>query len=539
MLAEAAWQALTHHRVAIARTHLRELFANDPNRAERFHCEAAGFYLDFSKNRISEETLDLLVGLARAYDVRRSIDAMFAGEKLNTSEGRAVLHVALRAPADASIRLDGRDVVPEVQETLARMERFAEAVRSGAWKGHTGKRIRNVVNLGIGGSDLGPRMVAHALQAYADPELRVRFVANVDATDFALATRDCDPAETLFIVCSKTFTTQETLANARTAREWSLAKLRDDASVARHFVAVSTNLSAVAEFGIDPGNAFPLWDWVGGRFSFDSAVGLASLCAIGPTHFRALLAGARAMDEHFRTASFHRNLPVLLALIGIWNADLLGADSLAVLPYSEYLSLFPAWLQQLDMESNGKSVTRDGKPVSHGTAPIVWGQPGTNGQHAFHQLLHQGTRLVACDFIGFAEGAHPLGSHQEMLLSNLVAQSQALAFGKTPEEVRAEGVAEALVTQRSFDGNRPSNTLLAQRLDPHTLGALCALYEHKIAVQGWLWELNSFDQWGVELGKQLANRVLPALSGDAAPSASLDGSTRALIAKLRALRAKG
>ena len=535
---ESAWQSLVRHRVTLARTHLRELFAADPRRAQRFCAEAAGLYLDYSKNRISEETLELLLGLARAGDLRRKIDAMFAGEKLNPSEGRAVLHVALRAPADETIRVDGHDVVPLVHETLGRMQRFAEQIRSGAWKGHTGKRIRNVVNLGIGGSDLGPRMIAHALQAYADPELRVRFVANVDATDFALATQGLDPAETLFIVCSKTFTTQETLANARTARDWSLEQLHDPSAVARHFVAVSTNLAAVAEFGIDPKNAFPLWDWVGGRFSFDSAVGLAPLCAIGPAHFRALLAGARAMDEHFRDAPFERNLPVLLALLGVWNADLLGLESLAVLPYAEYLALFPAWLQQLDMESNGKAVTSDGRPVAHGTAPIVWGQPGTNGQHAFHQLLHQGTRLVACDFIGFAESAHPLGEHQEMLLANLIAQSEALAFGKTPEEVRAEGVAEALVAQRSFEGNRPSNTLLAQRLDPATLGALCALYEHKIAVQGWLWELNSFDQWGVELGKQLANRILPALRGDAAPSSTHDSSTRALIEKLRALRSR-
>src|SRR5262245_50098193 len=392
---DSAWQALARHRVSIARAHLRELFAGDSQRAGRFSCDAVGLHLDYSKNRISDETRGLLIALARARDLHGFIEAMFSGQKLNVSEGRAVLHVALRAPADDVIRVDGQDVVAEVQATLARMERFAESVRSGAWKGHTGKRIRNVINIGIGGSDLGPRMVTHALQPYANPELRVRYVANVHATDFALATRDCEPAETLFIVCSKTFTTQETLANAHTARAWSLAKLGDEASVARHFVAVSTNLEGVAAFGIDPRNAFPLWDWVGGRYSYDSAVGLAALCAIGPAHFRALLAGARAMDEHFRTARFEQNLPVLLALIGIWNADFLGAESLAVLPYAEYLSLFPAWLQQLDMESNGKSVTREGKPVAHGTSPIVWGQPGTNGQHAFHQLLHQGTRLVA------------------------------------------------------------------------------------------------------------------------------------------------
>jgi glucose-6-phosphate isomerase len=528
-----AWRDLERHRDALRSAHLRTLFADDPRRAERFSCEAAGLFLDYSKNRITDETHALLLALARARDLRGFIDGMFAGEKLNGTEGRAVLHVALRAPQGCEIRVDGRDVVPEVHATLARMADLSERVRSGAWRGHSGKPIRNVVNLGIGGSDLGPRMAVRALDPLADPRLRVRFVANVDGADFAMATRDLDPAETLFVVCSKTFTTQETLANARSARQWCLAALHEPAAVARHFVAVSTNLKAVAEFGINPDSALPLWDWVGGRFSLDSAIGLSLMLAIGPAHFQDFLAGARAMDEHFRTAPFEQNLPVLLAQVGVWNADLLGAESLAVLPYDEHLALFPAWLQQLDMESNGKSVTRDGRPVAHGTAPIVWGQPGTNGQHAFHQLIHQGTRLVPCDFIGFAKSHHDLGEHHVLLLANLIAQSEALAFGKTPEEVRAEGVAEALVPHRSFPGNRPSNTLLAERLDAHTLGALCALYEHKVAVQGQLWDINSFDQWGVELGKVLANRIVPELKAAAEPQHAHDSSTNALIRRLR------
>ncbi len=531
-----AWRALERHRDALRGAHLRTLFADDPRRAERFSCEAAGIYLDYSKNRIREETLPLLLSLARARELRGFIDGMFAGEKLNATEGRAVLHVALRAPEGCVIRVDGRDVVPGVHATLARMADLAERVRNGVWRGHGAKAIRNVVNLGIGGSDLGPRMAVRALAPYSDPGLRVRFVANVDGADFAMATFDLDPAETLFIVCSKTFTTEETLANARSAREWCLAALREPAAVARHFVAVSTNLQAVAEFGIDPANALPLWDWVGGRFSLDSAIGLSLMLAIGPAHFQAFLAGARAMDEHFRMAPFEQNLPVLLALVGVWNADMLRAESLAVLPYDEHLALFPAWLQQLDMESNGKSVTRDGRPVAHGTAPIVWGQPGTNGQHAFHQLIHQGTRLVPCDFIGFAKSHHALGEHHELLLANLIAQSEAMAFGKTPEEVRAEGVAEALVPHKTLPGNRPSNTLLAERLDPRTLGALCALYEHKIAVQGHLWDVNSFDQWGVELGKLLANRILPELRAPAEPAFAHDASTNELIRRVRGLR---
>ncbi|HEX5066539.1 MAG TPA: glucose-6-phosphate isomerase [Myxococcota bacterium] len=537
MSAEAEWQALERHCNAIRGTHLRQLFADDPARAERFSCEAAGLFLDYSKQRITQETLALLLDLARACDLRRFIDAMFAGEILNTTERRAVLHVALRAPEGEVIRVDGRDVVPEIHATLERMRTFTLQVSTGAWKGYTGRRIRHVINIGIGGSDLGPRMAVRALLPYAEPGLDVRFVANVDPSDFAMAVQGLDPAETLFIVCSKTFTTQETLANARAARAWCVGALGgSSAAVARHFAAVSTNLSAVAEFGIDPQHAFPLWDWVGGRFSLDSAIGLSIMLAIGPPQFELFLGGLRAMDEHFRGAPFEENLPVLLALVGIWNANLLGAGNLAVLPYDEHLALFPAWLQQLEMESNGKSVTRAGTPVRHQTAPIVWGQPGTNGQHAFHQLIHQGTRLVPCDFIGFAKGHSRNHEQHVMLLANLIAQSEALAFGKTPDEVRAEGVAEALVPHKTFEGNRPSNTLLAERLDPFTLGALCALYEHKVAVQGLLWDIDSFDQWGVELGKVLANRVLKELSSEEEPKLAHDGSTNGLVLRLREKR---
>jgi glucose-6-phosphate isomerase len=540
MSTEAAWRALERHRVSIRDVHLRQLFASDPGRAERFSASAAGLFLDYSKQRITQETLGLLLELARARDLRRFIDAMFAGETLNTTERRAVLHVALRAPQGEKIMVDGRDVVAEVHATLERMRTFALQISTGAWKGHTGRRIRHVVNIGIGGSDLGPRMAVRALAPYAEPGLDVRFVANVDPADFAMAVTGIDAAETLFVVVSKTFTTQETLANARAARAWCVNALGgSDAAVARHFAAVSTNLTAVAEFGIDPQHAFPLWDWVGGRFSLDSAVGLSILLAIGPPRFELFLGGLRAMDEHFRSAPFEENLPVLLALTGIWNANLLGAESLAVLPYDEHLALFPAWLQQLDMESNGKSVTREGVPVAHGTAPVVWGQPGTNGQHAFHQLLHQGTRLVPCDFIGFAKSHYRNHEQHTMLLANLIAQGEALAFGKTPDEVRAEGVEETLVPHRTFPGNRPSNTLLAERLDPFTLGALCALYEHKIAVQGHLWDINSFDQWGVELGKVLANRILKELSSEEEPKLAHDGSTNALVERLRAFGRHG
>jgi len=537
MSAEDAWQALERHRDAIRATHLRQLFADDPERAEHFSCKAAGLFLDYSKQRIARETLALLLELARARDLRRFIDGMFAGETLNTTERRAVLHVALRAPEGLVIEVDGRDVVTEVHATLERMRTFALQISTGAWKGYTGRRIRNVVNIGIGGSDLGPRMAVRALAPYLEPGLTVRFVANVDPADFAMAIEGLDPAETLFIVCSKTFTTQETLANARAARAWCLGALGGDhAAVARHFAAVSTNLSAVAEFGIDPQHAFPLWDWVGGRFSLDSAIGLSLMLAIGPAQLQLFLGGLRAMDEHFQSAPFEQNLPVLLGLVGIWNIDLLGADTLAVLPYDEHLALFPAWLQQLDMESNGKSVTRDGVPTTRGTAPVVWGQPGTNGQHAFHQLLHQGTRLVPCDFIGFAKSHYRNHEQHEMLLANLIAQGEALAFGKTADEVRAEGVADELVPHRTFPGNRPSNALLAEQLDPYTLGALCALYEHKIAVQGYIWDINSFDQWGVELGKVLANRVLKELSSEEEPKLAHDGSTNALVRWLRKTR---
>src|SRR5215831_12435677 len=462
MKQEEAWQSLERHRDFLRAKHLRELFAGDPGRAERFSCEAAGFFLDYSKQRITDETLSLLLELARASDLRAFIDAMFAGATLNTTERRAVLHVALRAPKGERIEVDGRNVVEEVHATLERMRTFSLRISTGAWKGFTGQRIRHVINIGIGGSDLGPRMAVRALLPYAEPGLDVRFVANVDPADFANAVAGLDPGETLFIVCSKTFTTQETLANARAARAWCLGALGGEAAaVARHFAAVSTNLSAVAEFGIDPNHAFPLWDWVGGRYSLDSAIGLSIMLAIGPARFEQFLGGLHAMDEHFRSAPFEQNLPVLLGLVGIWNIDLLGADTLAVLPYAEDLLLFPAWLQQLDMESNGKSVTLDGTPVRHGTAPIVWGQPGTNGQHAFHQLIHQGDRLVPCDFIGFAKSHSRNHEQHTMLLANLIAQSEALAFGKTPDEVRAEGIAEELVPHRTFSGNRPSNTLLA------------------------------------------------------------------------------
>jgi glucose-6-phosphate isomerase len=536
---QAAWQALERHRDAIRGAHLRELFADDPGRAERFSCEAAGLFLDYSKQRITAETLALLLELAHASGLRRFVDAMFAGETLNGTERRAVLHVALRAPRGEQILVDARDVVAEVHATLERMRTFTYQVSTGAWNGHTGRRIRNVVNIGIGGSDLGPRMAVRALVPYAEPGIDVRFVANVDPADFAIAVAGLDPAETLFIVCSKTFTTQETLANARAARAWCVHALGgSDTAVARHFVAVSTNLSAVAQFGIDPQHAFPLWDWVGGRYSLDSAIGLSLMLAIGPQRFEQFLGGLRAMDEHFRSAPFEQNLPVLLALTGIWNIDLLGADTLAVLPYAEDLSLFPAWLQQLDMESNGKSVTREGRRVAHGTAPIVWGQPGTNGQHAFHQLLHQGDRLVPCEFIGFAKSHYRDHEQHTMLLANLIAQSEALAFGKTRDEVRAEGVADALVPHRTFPGNRPSNTLLAEQLTPYTLGALCALYEHKVAVQGHLWDINSFDQWGVELGKVLANRILLELSSGEEPKLAHDGSTNGLVRWVRGNGAK-
>jgi len=534
-----AWKALLAHRCEIEKLQLRELFAGDPGRAERLSLDAAGLHLDYAKNLVSDETLRLLLQLAESAGLRSRIDAMFRGERINTTENRAVLHVALRAPREASIRVDGEDVVPKVHAVLDRMADFAERVRGGDWKGHTGRRIRNVVNLGIGGSDLGPAMACEALAHYTDRELRFRFVSNVDATDFAEATRDLDPAETLFVICSKTFTTLETLTNARTARRWCLASLGDEAAVARHFVAVSTNAQQVADFGIDTANMFGFWDWVGGRYSMDSAIGLSLMLAIGPERFREMLAGFRSMDEHFRTAPFARNMPVILGLLGVWYGDFLGADSHAVLPYDQHLKRFPAYLQQLDMESNGKSVDLEGRPVDYSTGPIVWGEPGTNGQHAFFQLIHQGTKLIPCDFIGFCRSLNPLGQHHDLLMANFFAQTEALAFGKTAEEIAAEGVPEPLVPHRSFPGNRPSNTILAETLTPETLGKLVALYEHKVFVQGSVWNLNSFDQWGVELGKALAQRIAAELGAEAEPRLAHDGSTNALIRRYRRMRNPG
>ena len=530
-----AWAALERDRDALRDVHLRELFAADPQRGERMRAEGAGIYLDYSKQRVTGETMALLLQLADESGVRERIDAMLSGEQINVSERRAVLHTALRAPRDAEILVDGENVVPHVHAVLDRMADFSDRVRTGAWTGHTGERIRNVVNIGIGGSDLGPAMAYTALRHYADRSLTVRFVSNVDGTDFAEATRDLDPARTLFVVSSKTFGTLETLTNAHTAREWLVSGLGgDEAAVAKHFVAVSTNAERVAEFGIDPVNMFEFWDWVGGRYSFPSAIGLSLMIAIGPDRFRDMLGGFHAMDEHFRTAPFERNLPVLMALVGIWNDDFLGCETLAVLPYDQYLERFPAYLQQLDMESNGKHVDLEGEPVRWQTGPIVWGQPGTNGQHAFYQLLHQGTKIVPCDFIGFCESLNPLGRHHDLLMANLFAQSEALAFGRSAEEVAAEGGAAFQVLHRVTEGNRPSSTLLARRLTPATLGALVALYEHKVFVQGTIWRIDSFDQWGVELGKALAQRIVPELTSTA--DLTHDSSTNALIARYRAAR---
>ena len=522
-----AWQALEENAEALRETHLRDLFAADPERGERFSVEAEGLFLDYSKNRITEDTIRLLLQLAEERGVAERRDAMFAGEKINVTERRAVLHVALRAPQGEHIEVDGEDVVPEVHEVLDRMSEFAGRIRSGAWQGHTGKRIRNVVNIGIGGSDLGPVMAYEALRYYSQRDLTFRFVSNVDGTDLAEATRDLDPEETLFIVASKTFTTLETLTNARSAREWLLATLDDEAAVAKHFVAVSTNEAEVSKFGIDTANMFGFWDWVGGRYSMDSA--------IGPDNFRRLLAGFHTLDEHFRTAPFERNLPVLMGLLTVWYADFFAAQTVAVLPYDQYLKRFPAYLQQLTMESNGKSVTLEGAHVDYETGPIFWGEPGTNGQHSFYQLIHQGTKLVPADFIGFGHTLNPIGDHHDLLMANVFAQTEALAFGKTPEEVRAEGTEEWLVPHRVFEGNRPSNTILADRLDPETLGKLVALYEHSVFVQGVIWNVNSFDQWGVELGKVLANRIVPQLEGPE-PKLDHDSSTNALIRRFRARR---
>ena len=532
------WAALEKHAAATRDVHLRDLFAADPGRGERLTAEAAGLFIDYSKNRLTDETLAALTALAERAGLRDRIAAMFRGDRINTTEDRAVLHVALRAPKGTVIEVDGVDVVPGVHAVLDKMAAFSERVRSGAWIGHTGQRFRNVVNIGIGGSDLGPAMAVDALRWYSDRGLRFRFVSNVDGTDLFEATRDLDPAETLFIVCSKTFTTIETLTNARSARDWLLAGLGgDQAAIARHFVAVSTNAPKVVEFGIDPANMFEFWDWVGGRYSYDSAIGLSLMVAIGADRFREMLAGFHAMDEHFRTAPFDRNLPVILGLIGLWYDDFLGAQTHAILPYSQYLGQFTAYLQQLDMESNGKSVDREGRPVAVQTGPVVWGTPGTNGQHAYYQLIHQGTKLIPADFIGFVHAAEEVGGatggHQDLLMANFFAQTEALAFGKTAEEVRAQGVPEAQVPHRTFAGNHPTNTILADRLDPRTLGALVALYEHKVFTQGTIWGIDSFDQWGVELGKSLAVRIEPELTAEAAPGPGHDSSTNALIRRYR------
>jgi glucose-6-phosphate isomerase len=532
-----AWAALQAHYKQIAPLHLRQLFADDPSRGERLTLEAAGVYLDYSKNRVTDETLSLLLQLADQSGLRERIDAMFGGERINVSENRAVLHTALRAPKGTSVHVDGDNVVPQVHAVLDRMSDFADRVRSGVWKGHTGRRIRNVVNIGIGGSDLGPVMAYEALRSYSERAMTFRFVSNVDGTDFVEAVRDLDPAETLFIVSSKTFTTLETMTNAQAARAWSLRGLGGASqAVARHFVAVSTNAAEVAKFGIDTANMFEFWDWVGGRYSMDSAIGLSTMLAIGPEHFRALLAGFHDMDEHFRTAPFARNLPVLMGLLGLWYTDFFGAQTVAVLPYEQYLHRFPAYLQQLTMESNGKHVTLDGQRVRYDTGPIYWGEPGTNGQHSFYQLIHQGTRLIPCDFIAFAQTVNPLGQQHDMLLANVFAQGEALAFGKTPEEVKAEGSPDWLVPHRTFEGNRPSNTLLLDRLTPRALGRLVALYEHIVFTQGAIWHIDSFDQWGVELGKVLAKRILSELGTGRAPELTHDSSTNALIRRYRTLR---
>jgi glucose-6-phosphate isomerase len=534
-----AWQALQAHSEQIRTVHLRQLFADDPQRGERLVAEGAGLYFDYSKHRVTGETLRLLLQLAEDCDVRGRIDAMFRGDKINVTEQRAVLHVALRAPRGASIVVDGENVVPGVHAVLDRMADFCNRIRSGAWLGHTGKRITNVVNIGIGGSDLGPVMAYEALRHYSAREMTFRFVSNVDGTDFAEAIHGLDPAETLFIICSKTFTTLETMTNAHTAREWTLNALGDDAAIARHFVAVSTNAPEVTRFGIDTDNMFEFWDWVGGRYSMDSAIGLSTMLAIGPERFQEMLSGFRAMDEHFRTTPFERNLPVLMGLLALWYTDFFGAETVMVVPYDQYLKRFPAYLQQLTMESNGKHVTLEGRTVEYATGPIYWGEPGTNGQHSFFQLVHQGTRLIPSDFIGFTRTLNPLGNHHDLLTANLFAQSEALAFGKTAEEVAAEGTPDWLVPHRTFEGNRPSTTILAETLTPAVLGTLVALYEHSVFTQGVIWNIDSFDQWGVELGKALAGRIVPELAATAGaePPLSHDSSTNALIRRYRAGRA--
>ena len=528
-----AWKALQAHYNQIHNRHLRTLFSEEPNRGERLTVEAAGLYFDYSKHRVTDETMRLLLALAEDRGLRARIDAMFRGDKINVTEKRAVLHVALRAPRGASILVDGKNVVPEVHEVLDRMAEFSTRVRDGSWTGHTGKRIRNVINIGIGGSDLGPVMAYEALRHYSDRALTMRFVSNVDGTDFAEATRDLDPAETLFIVSSKTFTTLETMTNARTARDWSLAALRDEKAVAKHFVAVSTNAAEVTKFGIDTKNMFGFWDWVGGRYSMDSAIGLSTMIAVGADNFRAMLSGFHTIDEHFRTAPFERNLPVLMGLLAVWYNDFFGAQTVAVLPYEQYLKRFPAYLQQLTMESNGKHVTLEGASIDYQTGPIYWGEPGTNGQHSFYQLIHQGTKIIPCDFIGFCRPLNRLGRHHDLLLSNIFAQAEALAFGKTAEQVKAEGTPDWLVPHRVFEGNRPSTVILADELTPEMLGKLVALYEHSVFTQGTIWNIDSFDQWGVELGKVLAQKIIPELESDTEPPLAHDSSTNALIRRYR------
>jgi glucose-6-phosphate isomerase len=534
-----AWGALEKHYHKIKDVHLRQLFADDRERGQRLAVEASGLYLDYSKNRITDETLKLLLKLADESGLRERIDAMFRGDKINVSENRAVLHVALRAPRGSSIMHDGQNVMPEVHAVLDRMADFARRVRNGAWKGHTGKRIRNVINIGIGGSDLGPVMAYEALKHYSERTMTFRFVSNVDGTDFIEAVRDIDPAESLFIISSKTFTTLETMTNAHTARDWLLAGLKADEAIARHFVAVSTNAQEVAEFGIDTANMFGFWDWVGGRYSMDSAIGLSTMIAIGPNNFHAMLDGFHQVDEHFRTAPFERNLPVLMGLLAVWYNNFFAAQTVAVLPYEQYLKRFPAYLQQLTMESNGKHVAWDGVAVDYDTGPIYWGEPGTNGQHSFYQLIHQGTRLIPCDFIAFARSLNPVGRHQDMLLANVFAQTEALAFGKTAEQVEAEGTPGWLVAHRLFEGNRPSNTLLLDALTPAALGKLVALYEHSVFTQGTIWQIDSFDQWGVELGKALAQRIIPELESATEPKLEHDSSTNALIRRFRKIKGAG
>ncbi len=530
------WAALDQHYREIKDIHLRQLFAADPKRGERLTAEAVGLYLDYSKHRITDETIHLLTQLAAACDLRHRIDAMFRGDRINLTEERAVLHVALRASKGQAIMLDGEDVVPQVHEVLERMADFATQVRDGTWKGYTGKRIRHVINIGIGGSDLGPVMAYEALKAYSARDMTFGFVSNVDGTDFAEATHGLDPAATLFIISSKTFTTLETMTNAHTARAWSLRALGDEKAIARHFVAVSTNATEVQRFGIDAANMFGFWDWVGGRYSMESAIGLSTMIAIGPEHFRAMLDGFHAMDEHFRTAPFEHNLPVLMGLLTVWYNNFFGASTIGVFPYDQYLKRFPAYLQQLTMESNGKHVTLDGAEVDYPTGPIVWGEPGTNGQHSFYQLMHQGTELIPCDFIAFCHTLNPRGRHHDLLMANVFAQTEALAFGKTSEEVAAEGVSDALVPHRTCDGNRPTSTILAERLTPETLGKLVALYEHSVFTQGTIWHINSFDQWGVELGKVLTQRIIPELESASGPVLGHDSSTNALIRRYRTLR---